>query len=92
VVKALSARIVRPEAAGEAGRMRWWKLLGLAGVAGVTAAGVLVARAERHRRAYRPEEIRVRLHARLAEAADTAGTSGTSEAAKTAGTGRAAGS
>jgi hypothetical protein len=48
--------------------MRWWKWLGLAGVAGVTATGVVVARAERRRRAYTPEEVRARLHARLAEA------------------------
>lgn len=46
--------------------MRWWKLLGLAGVAGVAATGVVIARAERKRRAYTPEEIRERLHARVA--------------------------
>ena len=45
--------------------MRWWKLLGLAGVAGVAATGVVIARAERKRRAYTPEEIRERLHARV---------------------------
>ncbi|GAB2976683.1 hypothetical protein [Saccharothrix stipae] len=49
--------------------MRWWKLLGLAGVAGVAATGVVIARAERKRRAYTPDEIRERLHAR-ASAAD----------------------
>jgi hypothetical protein len=48
--------------------MRWWKMLGLAGLAGVAATGVVVARAERRRRAYTPPEIRARLHARLAEA------------------------
>ena len=48
--------------------MRWWKILGLAGFAGVAATGVVIARAERRRRAYTPEEIRDRLHARLAEA------------------------
>ncbi|MBB4919952.1 hypothetical protein ACFY19_01815 [Streptosporangium saharense] len=47
--------------------MRWWKILGLAGVAGVAATGVVIARAERRRRAYTPEEIRDRLRARLAE-------------------------
>jgi hypothetical protein len=46
-----------------------WKLLGLAGLVGVAAGGVLLARAERRRRAYTPEEIRDRLHARAAEAA-----------------------
>ncbi|HET9654367.1 MAG TPA: hypothetical protein VFP72_03370 [Kineosporiaceae bacterium] len=48
--------------------MRWWKVLGLAGVVGVTATGVLLARAERRRRAYTPDEIRTRLHQRHAEA------------------------
>ncbi|MBB6349853.1 hypothetical protein ACWGH8_24435 [Nonomuraea muscovyensis] len=47
--------------------MRWWKILGLAGVAGVAATGVAIARAERRRRAYTPEEIRVRLRERLEE-------------------------
>jgi hypothetical protein len=45
--------------------MRWWKMLGLAGLAGVAATGVVIARAERRRRAYTPDEIRERLHARL---------------------------
>ena len=49
--------------------MRWWKVLGLAGVVGVAATGVVVARGERERRAYTPEEIRARLHARLEETA-----------------------
>ena len=48
--------------------MRWWKMLGLAGLAGVAATGVVIARSERRRRAYTPDEIRDRLHARLAEA------------------------
>jgi hypothetical protein len=47
--------------------MRWHKVLGLAGFAGVAATGVVIVRAERRRRAYTPEEIRDRLHARLAE-------------------------
>jgi hypothetical protein len=49
--------------------MRWWKLLGLAGVAGVAATGVVIARAERKRRAYTPDEIRERLHARVDQGA-----------------------
>jgi hypothetical protein len=49
--------------------MRWWKWLGLAGLAGVAATGVVVARAERRRRSYTPEEIRSRLHERVAESA-----------------------
>ncbi|MEZ0384510.1 hypothetical protein [Mycobacterium sp. pW045] len=47
-----------------------WKWIGLAGVVGVAAGGVLVARDQRRRRAYTPEEIRARLHERLAEAGD----------------------
>jgi hypothetical protein len=47
-----------------------WKLLGLAGIVGVAAGGVLVARDQRRRKAYTPDEIRARLHERLAEADD----------------------
>jgi hypothetical protein len=46
--------------------MRWWKVVGLAGVAGVAATGVVIARRERARRAFTPEEVRDRLHARYA--------------------------
>ncbi|MEV5892112.1 hypothetical protein [Nonomuraea fuscirosea] len=45
--------------------MRWWKMLGLAGIMGVAATGVVIARAERRRRAYTPEEIRARLRERV---------------------------
>jgi hypothetical protein len=44
-----------------------WKWLGLAGAAGVVAGGVLVARDQRTRRAYTADEVRDRLHQRLAE-------------------------
>ncbi|MDT5088523.1 MAG: hypothetical protein QOG47_1230 [Mycobacterium sp.] len=47
-----------------------WKWVGLAGVAGVVAGGVLVARDQRKRNAYTPEDIRTRLHQRLAEAGE----------------------
>ncbi|WP_336206320.1 hypothetical protein [Nonomuraea sp. LPB2021202275-12-8] len=47
--------------------MRWWKIIGLAGAAGVAATGVAIARAERRRRAYTPEEIRTRLRERIAD-------------------------
>ncbi|MDH2424918.1 hypothetical protein [Sphaerisporangium sp. TRM90804] len=50
--------------------MRWWKILGLAAFTGVAATGVVVARAERRRLSYTPDQIRGRLRARLAEAAD----------------------
>jgi len=46
----------------------WWKWVGLAGLAGVAATGAAVARQERQRRAYTPDEVRERLHQRLAEA------------------------
>jgi hypothetical protein len=44
-----------------------WKLVGLAGLAGVAATGVVVARRRRAHRDYDPEELRERLHRRLAE-------------------------
>jgi hypothetical protein len=47
-------------------RLRW-KILGLAGLAGVAATGVVVARRRRAHRAYDPEALRARLHQRLAE-------------------------
>ena len=45
-----------------------WKLIGVAGLAGVAATGaVIVARRRRAQRDYDPEELRARLHERLAE-------------------------
>ena len=52
--------------------MRWWKVLGVAGFAGVAATGVLIARQERRRRACTPQEVRERLHERVAALAPTA--------------------
>ena len=49
--------------------MRWWKWLGIAGLVGVAATGVLIAREERKRHAYTPDQIRARLHERYAEVA-----------------------
>ena len=46
--------------------MRIWKLLGIAGLVGVAATGAVVARSERKRRSYTPEEVRDRLRARAA--------------------------
>ncbi|MBY6366360.1 hypothetical protein [Rhodococcoides corynebacterioides] len=46
----------------------WLKFAGLAGAVGVAATGVVVARSERRRREYEPDEIRERLHQRLAVA------------------------
>ncbi|MEV0946391.1 hypothetical protein [Rhodococcus sp. NPDC049939] len=47
---------------------QWWKLVGLAGMAGVAATGVVVIRANRQRKAYTPDEIRARLHERYTRA------------------------
>ncbi|GAB2681370.1 hypothetical protein GCM10027088_71900 [Nocardia goodfellowii] len=46
--------------------------MGLAGAAGVVATGVVVARAERRRRAYTPEQVREQLHVRFAQATSAA--------------------
>jgi hypothetical protein len=46
--------------------VRPWKLLGLAGLAGVAATGAVLVRKERQRRAYTPEDVRARLHERAA--------------------------
>lgn len=47
-------------------RMRW-KLLGLAGAAGVAATGIAVARRRRATTDIPPDELRARLHQRLSE-------------------------
>jgi hypothetical protein len=48
-----------------------WKLLGVAGIAGVAATGVVVARKRRNHHDYEPDELRERLHRRLADIADS---------------------
>lgn len=48
--------------------MQLWKLVGLAGLAGVAASGVVIARDERKRNAYAPDEVRSRLRERAAGA------------------------
>lgn len=55
--------------------MKIWKWLGLAGVAGVAAGGAAMARRERERASYTPEQIRDRLHRRYAEAHSSDGSS-----------------
>jgi hypothetical protein len=47
--------------------MNKWKLLGLAGLAGVAATGVIIARDERRRAQMTPEEVRARLRQRLTD-------------------------
>jgi hypothetical protein len=53
-----------------------WKLIGVAGLAGVAATGAIAVR--RRRRAqqhYEPDELRARLHQRLADASAASGRS-----------------
>jgi hypothetical protein len=45
--------------------VKLWKVLGLAGLAGVAATGIVVARDQRKRAELSPEEVRDRLHRRL---------------------------
>jgi hypothetical protein len=52
--------------------VRLWKLLGVAGLAGVAATGAVLARNERQRRAYTPDDVRARLHERAAGLAEPA--------------------
>jgi len=47
-----------------------WKALGLAGLAGVAATGVIIARDRRRREQLTPEEIRERLHRRVEDLED----------------------
>ena len=44
-----------------------WKLIGLAGLAGVAATGAVLARRRRAQSDLSPDELRDRLHRRLAE-------------------------
>lgn len=46
--------------------MKMWKVLGVAGLAGVAATGVIVARDERRRSQLTPDDVRARLHERYA--------------------------
>jgi hypothetical protein len=48
--------------------VRIWKIVGLATLAGVVAAGVAVQRTRRTYRSYDTAELRDKLHARLAAA------------------------
>lgn len=51
--------------------MRWWKWVGLAGLVGAAAVGTAVVVQKRKRRdwtEYEPEELRDKLHERLAAA------------------------
>jgi hypothetical protein len=48
--------------------MRLWKLIGLAGIMGITTAGAVLVARRRHWRHYDADELRDRLHQRFAEA------------------------
>jgi hypothetical protein len=48
--------------------VRLWKILGLATLAGVVAVGVVAQRRRRTYRSYDTDELRARLHERLAAA------------------------
>ena len=51
--------------------MKWWKVLGVAGVVGVAATGAVIARDQRRRSSYTPDEVRARLQQRVEEARQT---------------------
>ena len=51
--------------------MKIWKLLGVAGLAGVAAGGAIIARDQRQRAQLTPDEVRDRLHQRLADSEKT---------------------
>lgn len=53
-----------------------WKLIGLAGVAGVAASGAVVVRRRRSHQDYDPDALRDKLHARLADRAAAPGPAG----------------
>ena len=62
----------RPGTIGQTVAMRGiWKWIGMAGVAGVMAGGALVVRDQRKRNSYTPDDIRAKLHQRLAESGST---------------------
>jgi hypothetical protein len=46
--------------------VKLWKVLGIAGVAGVAATGAIIARGQRQRAQVTPDEVRAKLHERLA--------------------------
>ena len=45
--------------------VKLWRLLGVAGLAGVAATGVIIARDQRKRSKLTPDEVRARLHERM---------------------------
>jgi hypothetical protein len=49
--------------------VKLWKWLGLAGLAGVAATGVVIARDQRQRAQLTPDDVRARLHERVEKTA-----------------------
>ena len=60
--------------------MKLWKVLGVAGLAGVAATGAIIARDQRQRAQLTPDEVRERLHERLDEATPSTSGDGTTSA------------
>ncbi|MCD4527137.1 MULTISPECIES: hypothetical protein [unclassified Nocardioides] len=50
--------------------MKLWKILGIAGLTGVAATGAIIAREQRKRAQVTPDDVRRKLHERLAELDD----------------------
>ncbi len=67
-VRVRSTAASRESTGRSVGSVKLAKVLGIAGLVGVAATGAAVARSERRRRAYTPEEIRARLHERYEQA------------------------
>ena len=55
------------------GPVKMWRVLGVAGLAGVAATGAILARDQRRRAQLTPEQVRARLHKRLASRSDGSG-------------------
>jgi hypothetical protein len=53
--------------------VKMWRVLGVAGLAGVAATGAILARDQRRRAQLTPEQVRARLHERLASRSDGSG-------------------
>ena len=60
--------------------MKLWKVLGVAGLAGVAATGAIIARDQRQRAQLSPDEVRERLHERLDEVTPSTSGDGTTSA------------
>ena len=50
--------------------MKLWKILGIAGLTGVAASGAIIAREQRKRAQVTPDDVRRKLHERLADLDD----------------------